>query len=310
MYRIGIDLGGTKIAVGIVDEKNHIAASAVNPTRTELGVEQVVDDMAGAVMNALAFSGIDLSECIGIGLGCPGSCDIEAGVVRNAHNLGWDGVPVCTMLQERLGLSVFLRNDADCAALGEVVAGAAKGSGSALLLTLGTGIGGGLVIGGQIFSGSRGLGGEFGHMCIQMGGELCTCGQRGCWEAYASATALIRQAEAAAAAHPESALAQCGTPDGRKIFAAAAQGDETAKQVVQQYAEYLGIGLTNLINAFYPETVLLGGGISGAGDALLDPLRDYVSTHFFVGNPALLPEIRIAALGSDAGVIGAAALVI
>ena len=309
MYRIGIDLGGTNIAVGIVDEAHQIAASATSPTRVELGAEQVLDDMAQTVMNALNFTGIDLGECIGIGVGSPGSCDAAAGVVRIAHNLGWNSVPLCEMLHARLGLPAFLGNDADCAALGEVTAGAAQGSGSALLLTLGTGIGGGLVIGGEIFSGFRSLGGEFGHMCIAMDGEKCSCGQRGCWEAYASATALIRQGEAAAKAHPDSVLASVAPLDGKKIFDAAAQGDAAAQAVTAQYAEYLGVGLVSLINALYPETVLIGGGVSGAGEALLTPLREYVAAHFFVGDPGLLPQIRAAALGGNAGVIGAAALV-
>jgi len=309
MYRIGIDLGGSKIAVGIVDEEHRLAAGAETPTRAVLGAEQVLDDMALCVMNALSCSGISLSECSGIGIGSPGSCDAAGGIVRNAHNLGWNGVPVCEMLRLRLGLPVFLRNDADCAALGEVTAGAAKGSGSALLLTLGTGIGGGWIVNGEICAGHEDLGGEFGHMCVAMDGEKCSCGQRGCWEAYASATALVRQAESAAAARPDSVLAGMLPLDGKKIYAAAAGGDKAALAVTEQYAVYLGVGLTGLINLLYPEVVLIGGGLSGAGEALLTPLRAYVADHFFVGDPARMPELRIAALGNNAGIIGAAALV-
>ena len=308
MYRIGIDLGGTGIKVGVVDDCGGLAASASSPTRAALGAEQVLDDMAQCVMNGLNFAGIELEECTGIGIGSPGSCDAEHGIVRNAHNLGWENVSVCEMLRQRLHLPVYLANDADCAALGEVVAGAAQGRSSALLITLGTGVGGGYVQNGTICSGHNSLGGEFGHICIAIDGELCTCGQRGCWEAYASATALIRQAETAAQAHPESLL-NAAPLDGRAIYAAAAAGDETACAVTAQYAKYVGVGLVSLINALYPEIILLGGGISGAGDALLEPVRDYAASHFFVGDPTLLPEIRIAALGADAGMIGAAALV-
>ena len=308
MYKIGIDLGGTGIKVGVVDACGTLAASASTPTRAALGPEQVLDDMAQCVMNGLNFAGIGLEECIGIGIGSPGSCDPENGTVRSAHNLGWDHVPICQMLRQRLGLPVFLANDGDCAALGESIFGAAQGCGSALLITLGTGVGGGYVIDGRIRSGHRSLGGEFGHMCIHTGGELCTCGQRGCWEAYAGAGALIRQAKAAAKADPASTLN--GTePDGRSIYAAAAAGDAAANAVTAQYAEYVGVGLVNLINALFPEMILLGGGICGAGDALLLPVRDYVRSHCFVRDPSLLPEIRIAALGSDAGIFGAAALV-
>ena len=309
MYRIGIDLGGTNIAVGILDEENRIAASSSAPTRAALGAEQLLDDIAQCVMNALNFAGIFPEECAGAGIGSPGSCDTRRGVVHNAHNLGWKDVPVCDMLRRRLGLPVFLANDADCAALGEVTAGAAKGRESALLITLGTGVGGGYVTEGSVRSGYRGLGGEVGHICIAMDGEPCTCGRRGCWEAYASATALVRQAKEAALACPASALNAAGVLDGRAVFAAAEAGDETARAVVQRYAEYVGVGLVSLINALFPETVLIGGGISGAGEALLAPLRSYVAENAFIRDPELLPEIRTAALGADAGVIGAAALV-
>lgn len=308
MYRIGIDLGGTGIKVGVVDRNGNLAASASVPTRAALGPEQVLDDVAQCVMNGLNFAGIGLEECVGIGIGAPGNCDASAGIVRNVHNLGWESLAVCEMLRQRLGLPVFLANDADCAALGESTYGAAKGCASALLITLGTGVGGGYVLDGKIRSGHRSLGGEFGHICIAMDGEACTCGQRGCWEAYASATALIRQAKAAAARMPDSLL-NGSVPDGRSIYAAAAAGDAAAQAVTARYAEYVGIGLVSLINALFPEMILLGGGISGAGNALLLPVRDYVRSHSFVRDPLLLPEIRIAALGSDAGIYGAAALV-
>jgi len=308
MYRIGIDLGGTTVSVGIVDEFNRLAGSADCPTRAWLGTQQLLDDIAQCVMNGLNFSGILPEECIGIGIGSPGTCDMENGIVRNAHNLNWENVPVCELLQQRLGLPVFLANDADCAALGEVVAGAASGCASALLITLGTGVGGGYVLGGRISSGFRSLGGEFGHICIAMDGEECTCGQRGCWEAYASATALVRQARRAAEANPRSVL--CGAElNGETVFAAAAAGDETAKAVIARYTEYVGVGLVSLVNALYPEIILLGGGISGAGEALTAPLRSYLARHAFARNLSALPEIRVAALGSASGVIGAAALV-
>ncbi len=308
MYRIGIDLGGTNIAVGIVDEAHRIVAAASAPTRSDNGAKALLDDIAACVRDALRRGGIALGDCAGVGIGVPGTCDTDRGVVRYAHNIGWDGVPVTEELDQRLGLPTFLANDADCAALGEVTAGAAKGAGSALMITLGTGVGGGFVLDGRIWSGHGGLGGEYGHMCILMDGEPCSCGERGCWEAYASATALIRQGYSAAAAHPESAL-NCGSLDGRAIYAAAAAGDDAACAVTVQYARYVGMGLVNFINALFPEVVLLGGGVSGAGDALLRPVRDYVRTHAFVRESSLLPEIRAAALGGDAGIIGAAALV-
>ena len=309
MFRIGIDLGGTNIAVGIVDEQYNILCTAHTPTRTDRGAEGIIDDMIMCISNALNELGEDLGNCRGIGIGSPGTCDNSSGTVRNAHNLGLYGVPLRDMLSRRIGLRVELGNDADCAALGEVVAGAARGSHSALMITLGTGVGGGYVLEGRISSGYRGLGGEFGHICVAMDGEKCTCGQRGCWEAYASASALIRQGKKAAAENPGSALCGAGELDGRKIYACAARGDETAKAVVAQYARYVGVGLTSLANAIFPETILIGGGVSGAGDALMEPVREYVRDNFFVADPALAPEIKLASLGNDAGIIGAAALV-
>ena len=307
-YRIGVDLGGTNIAVGVVDGAQRIVGRASVPTDPSRGASGVADDIVRSVALALDAAGAALADCTAVGVGSPGNCDMENGVVRNAHNLGWESVPLCALLRERTGLLAFVGNDADCAALGEVVAGAARGCGSALLITLGTGVGGGLVIGGKIFSGHRTLGGEFGHMCIAMDGEACSCGERGCWEAYASATALIRQARAAAAAHPESALARTDKLDGRSIYAAAAAGDAAACAVTARYAEYVGIGLVNLMNALFPEVILLGGGVAGAGEALLAPVREYAAAHFFVRDAALLPPILPAALGNDAGIIGAAAL--
>ena len=309
MYRIGIDLGGTNIAVGVVDETHRIIGAAQAPTRAFAGAEAVLSGIVRCVDTAISAASIRKTDCAGAGLGAPGICDVAAGVVHGAHNLGWDGYCVAAPLAAALGLPVALGNDADCAALGEAVAGAARGCESALMITLGTGIGGGYVVDGRIRSGFRGRGGEFGHMCIQMGGEGCTCGQAGCWEAYASATALIRQARAAAAADPASALNRVGEITGRSIYAAAAAGDAAALAVTARYEEYVGVGLVNWINALFPQVILLGGGVSGAGEALLAPVRRYVADHAFVRDAAALPEIRAAALGSAAGVIGAAALV-
>jgi len=307
---IGVDLGGTNIAVGVVEETYRIRCTVSAPTRAEAGPEALLDDVAACVRAAMEKGGCEEKDCVGVGLGAPGSCDRPAGVVRYAPNLDWHGVPAAKLLSERLGgLRVALGNDADCAALAETVAGAACGSESVLLITLGTGVGGGLILGGRVYSGFRGRGGEFGHMVVDMGGAPCGCGQEGCWEAYASATALVRQARQAARAHPESMLNALEPLDGRRVYEAAAAGDAAAQAVTAQYAEYVGVGLVGLINTVAPETVLLGGGVSGAGEALLAPVRGYVRAHAFFRDPELLPDIRAAALGNDAGIIGAAALV-
>ena len=310
MYRIGIDIGGTNIVAGIVDCNYRILEISSIPTRVTESPYDLLNDIEQCIRDLLQSAGISISECAGIGIGTPGSCDPKQGIVRNAHNIGWYSVPVCELLHQRFNLPIFISNDADCATLGEVVAGAARDYSSALLITLGTGVGGGLVVDGKIRSGYRNLGGEFGHMCIAMDGELCACGQRGCWEAYASATALIRQAKAAAAANPDSLLNQCDRLGGLAIYNAAAKGDIAAKAVTEKYAEYVGVGLVNLINALYPEIVLLGGGVSNAGAALIDPVTAYIKDHFFQNNPALLPTISAAYLGGNAGMIGASALVV
>lgn len=308
MYIIGVDLGGTNIDVGVVDENHSIAAKVHTPTLARRKPAEILDDIARCAREAADKAGVEPGQIAALGIGSPGTCDAEKGEVLNAHNLGWFGVPVRAELERRLGLRVYLGNDADCAALGETVAGAARGCSDVLMVTLGTGIGGGIVAGGRVYAGHRSLGGEIGHMCIAMDGEECTCGQRGCWEAYASATALIRRGEAAALARPDSALASLRPLDGLKIFTAAGDGDEAARRVVDGYVRCLGAGLVNMINVLYPEIVLFGGGISRQGENLLRPVREYAAEHFFVGVREVMPRIELASLGSDAGIIGAAAL--
>ena len=310
MYYLGIDLGGTKIAAGVIDEAYGLISRAEVPTRAALGAETVVTDMAACVREALAMAGKSLADCAGAGIGSPGLCDTANGSVRNAHNLGWYGVPVCEMLSKELGIPVKVDNDANCAALGEVVAGSAKGSRSALMVTLGTGVGGGIIIGGEIYSGWQSLGGEIGHMCIVMDGEPCSCGEKGCWEAYAASSALVRQAEKAASGHPESLLAaDAGRLNGKKIFAAVSGGDAVAKAVVERYCTYVAVGIVNLVNAIYPETIIIGGGISAVGETILSPIREYIGEHFFASKKELMPALVQAKLGNDAGIIGAAALI-
>ena len=308
MFRIGVDLGGTNIAVGMVDEGNRIIAGAHTPTAPERGERAVTADIIGCIENALLFGGLEISECSGIGVGSPGRCDDAAGVVRNAFNLGWTETPLGCWLAEQYGLPVRLANDADCAALGESVAGAAAGAESALMITLGTGVGSGMVIDGKIYAGHRALGGELGHMCIALGGEKCTCGMRGCWEAYASATALINQARAAAIKHPESVLAALPEPNGESIFRAADEGDAAAAEVTGKYIEYLAAGITNAVNLLYPEVIVIGGGIGRRGERLLGPLRTLVRERYFARGCGEMPKIVPAALGNDAGIVGAAAL--
>ena len=309
MYRIGIDLGGTNIAVGVVDNRHNIIAEASVPTGAFRPAEEMVADMCRAVELALDKAGLIAADCASIGIGSPGTCDSEAGVVVRAYNLGWFNVPVCKMLHERFGIPVHLSNDANCAALAEAVAGAAVGRRDMILITLGTGVGGGIIIDGKIYAGMRSMGAELGHTLLVLEGEHCTCGRDGCWEAYASATALIRQGKRAGQAHPESALSSFGDAlTAKDVFDAAEQGDETAQAVLERYYVYVAAGITDLVNILGPELVLIGGGISRQGERLLAPVREYVASNCFGGHDRKPPELRAAKLGNEAGIIGAAAL--
>ena len=309
MYRIGIDLGGTNIAVGVVDDRHNIIAEASVPTGAFRPAEEMVADMCRAVELALDKAGLIAADCASIGIGSPGTCDSEAGVVVRAYNLGWFNVPVCRMLHERFGIPVRLSNDANCAALAETVAGGAVGCRNMILITLGTGVGGGIVADGQLLEGVGGTGAEVGHTVLVLDGEDCTCGRKGCWEAYASATALIRQGKRAAAAQPESLLAGYGEGlTGKDVFDAAAAGDAAAQAVVDRYCVYVAAGITDLVNILGPEKVLIGGGISRQGERLLAPIRAYVAANCFGGHDRTPPVIECARLGNEAGIIGAAAL--
>ena len=309
MYRIGIDLGGTNIAVGVVNDRYEIVARRSVPTGAERPAEEVIRDMGDAVEEALRQAGLTAVDCASMGVGSPGACDPQTGVVKRAYNLNWFDVPVCRMLHQRFGIPVRLGNDANCAALAEVVAGAAVGCQDMVLITLGTGVGSGIISRGKILSGLRGGAGEAGHMLLVLDGEPCTCGRRGCWEAYASATALIRQTRQAALAHPESLLAQVEEITGRTAFDAAAQGDAAGKAVVEQYIHYLAVGVANMINIFFPEVIGLSGGVANQGENLLAPLRAAVGPMVF-GNAYAQKHTRITTctLGYRAGVIGAALL--
>ena len=308
MYRIGIDLGGTNIAVGVVDDRHAIIAEASVPTGAFRPAEEMVADMCRAVEMALAKAGLSAADCAGIGIGSPGTCDSAAGTVVRAYNLGWFNVPVCRMLHEHFGIPVHLSNDANCAALAETVAGAAVGCRDMILITLGTGVGGGIIIDGKIYAGMRSMGAELGHTLLVLEGEHCTCGRDGCWEAYASATALIRQAGKAGAEHADSALHGREKLTALDVFQAADAGDTAAQAVIDRWCVYVAAGLTDLVNSLAPEMSLIGGGISRQGERILAPIREYVAKHCFGGREGAVPVIAAARLGNEAGIIGAAAL--
>ncbi|MDO5602410.1 MAG: ROK family glucokinase [Oscillospiraceae bacterium] len=311
-YRIGIDLGGTNIAVGLVDENWSITARCTLSTRAERPAREIIDDMAKAAETVMAQAQVEKEACLSVGVGSPGTCDEKTGEILYANNLGWRNVPLAQELQKRLGLPVYISNDANCAALGEVKAGAAKGCRNALLFTLGTGVGGGIILDGKIFSGGRSCGAELGHTLLMAEGEPCTCGRRGCIEAYASATALIRDTKREMERTPESLMHAAaegyGKVNGRVAFDAARQGDPAAKRVVENYLRYLGEAVVDMINIFRPDIFILGGGIANEGAFLLEPVRAFAARYAYGGALNPLPEIVCAALGNDAGIIGAAAL--
>ena len=308
MYRIGIDLGGTNIAVGIVDEQHHILEEVSVPTGATRPYVDVIADMISAVEQALSAAKLTAADCVSIGIGSPGNCDSDRGVVVRAYNLGWFNVPICEMLQRHFGIPVRISNDANVAALAETVAGAALDCRNMVLITLGTGVGGGIIIDGKIYAGMRTAGAEMGHSLLVLDGEPCSCGRNGCWEAYASVTALIRQGKQAAAEHPESLLAGVKDMMGIDIFCCADRGDAIAQQVIDRWCDYVAAGLTDIVNTLAPEKILIGGGISKQGERILQPIRRYVADHCFGQHEGAIPEIQCAMLGNDAGIIGAAAL--
>ena len=312
MYTIGIDLGGTNIVAGVVDDNYKIVASAKCKTNVPRPAEGILDDMAKVCREAVAKAGLSMDDIHHIGIGSPGTCNTETGEVEYANNLGFAHVMVGPEIKARLGKDVYIGNDADVAALGEVKAGAAQGCKNCICITLGTGVGGGIIINGQIYSGFNFAGGELGHTVMVEGGEPCSCGRNGCWEAYASATALIRQTRRAMEADPDSIMWKLAgsleNVNGITAFDAMRAGDKTGTAVVNTYIDHIACGLTNMINIFQPEILCIGGGICKEGETLLKPLRAYIEKERYSKYSTKQTRICTARLGNDAGVIGAACL--
>lgn len=311
MYRLGIDLGGTNIVAGIVDENCKIISTAKRKTNCPRPSEKIADDIAEASFEAIEKAGITLGDISVAGIGAPGDIDVKNGIILLADNLEFVNVPIVKMLQERMGISFNIQNDANAAAYGEYIAGAGKGTKDFIMLTLGTGVGGGVVINGNLYAGFSNKGAELGHSVINIDGEMCSCGRRGCLEAYASATALIRQTKAAMQQNKQSIMWQLCDNDldnvtGITAFEAMRKGDPTAKQVVDKYIYYISVGIVDNIYVFQPEVICLGGGISGEGDSLIAPIIENVKNQIPSFNPQIDTKIKIAELGNDAGIIGAA----
>ncbi len=295
--RIGIDIGGTETKIGLVDIHQKLITQTSLPTGPERPAEEIIREIGEKALVLLDSQGIAMDQCVGVGIGVPGTVVRKTGMVRYSNNIRWENVPLAKEMGKYLPVPVQVANDADCAALGEACAGAGKECQDVVMLTLGTGVGSGMILDGEIYEGKGGS--EFGHMVIIENGEPCTCGRKGCLEAYASATALKRDAKRASGIER--------TPE--EIFRAAAEGDAQMQEVVEVCIRRLGIGIVNIVNIFRPQLVLLGGGISGQGETLLAPLREMMSEGCFGGEKGELPEIEIAALGNEAGMIGAASLI-
>jgi glucokinase len=311
-YYVGIDLGGTNIVAGVVDEEYNIIAKASTKTNCPRPEKEIADDMARMAIEAVKNAKLTMDQIEWIGVGTPGIANSETGIIEYSNNLGFKDTPMVKYIQETIDKPVFIENDANAAAYGEFVAGAAKGAKNAVCITLGTGVGGGIIIDGRIYSGSNFAGAEIGHTVIEVDGAQCSCGRKGCFEAYSSATGLIRMTKEAIAEHPDCIMAQSekekGKVTARTSFDCMRAGDKYAKAVVDKYIKYLAAGITNTINIFQPDILCIGGGVCNEGDPLLLPMKELVAKEVYTRNSPKNTEIVIAKLGNDAGIIGAAFL--
>ncbi len=312
MYYIGVDVGGTNIATGLVSEEGGLLFKTSVKTLGQRAPEEIVKDIYHTIETVLKETDTPLSEIGGIGLGIPGCFDSETGAVICTNNMNLSGFNLFSELRKYIDKPMKMANDANCAALGEAAYGAAKGYRYAVMVTLGTGIGGGFVMDEKVYNGFNGAAMEVGHMTIDLGGKLCNCGRSGCWECYASATALVEQTKEMMEKYPDSAMHQWvkenGSVSGRTAFDCARQGDEAANLVVDTFASYLAIGLTDLINLFQPDVIVIGGGISHEGDFLLDKVSRQTKESSYAGRDLPNAIYKTAQLGNDAGIIGAGML--
>jgi len=312
MLYIGVDVGGMSIKAGLVDEEGNILYKHSCPTGVERGYVAVIRDIAQLGLATVAKSGHSMDEVKAIGIGIPGIMDQRTGIVPFCTNLAWHDVPILEEMKQYTDLPVYVDNDATVAGLAESVKGVSAGTKNSVFVTLGTGVGGGIIINGKPFSGAHGVASEIGHMVTVAGGLPCTCGKRGCWERYASATALIRAGRVLCAEKPGCPLMQAVDGDIRTLTAKdvidlAMDGDADCVKIFDDYIYHLVVGLTNLINVYDPEVIVLGGGVSHSGEFLLNAVRALLPKYvFFKSMP--YAKVELAQLTNDAGIIGAAML--
>ena len=314
-YYIGVDVGGSNIACAVVNEECEIISRSKAKTHGKTGsidYTEVLDIIIRTVNLACEAAGIKPSDASSIGIGCPGICNSDMGIVEYTNNLGFRNVPLKTDVEDKFKIPVYLDNDANAAAFGEYIAGAAMGSKNAVVITLGTGVGSGIIINGRIYRGTNFAAGEIGHTVIVADGLPCSCGRKGCFEAYSSATGLVNMTKKAAEKHPESLINKLIKEDGRAsartAYKAAKLGDEVGKAVTEEYVKYLAVGIANVINTFQPDILCIGGGVCNEGSLLLNPLKEAVYKEIYSRDSKKTTRLAICTLGNDAGIIGAAML--
>ena len=310
---IGIDLGGTKIGTALVNSAGEIIAYDYRETHASEGLEAVIGRMLDAARHVMAQAGVERSQVAAVGIGAPGPLEVETGVVVAPPNMpGWERVPLKRLIEERLGITTFIENDANAAALGEHRFGAGRGVEHMIYVTVSTGIGGGLILDGELYHGATGMAGEIGHVTIVPYGPLCGCGNRGCLEALASGTSVARQARERVARGVPTLMADLAEGDPERITArlvaeAAGRGDVEAQEILAEAMGYLGIGMATLVNLFNPQLIVIGGGLTNIGEAMFEPVRRAIDRHAF-RVPAQAVRVVQAGLGDKVGVLGAAAV--
>lgn len=318
MYTIGVDLGGTNIAIGLCDENLNIVDKGSTPTLAKRDSELIIKDMAALAMTIVERNGLTEADIEYVGIAAPGSVDPDNGIIEYSNNIQMSNFPIVEIFKKYFPTErVYIANDANAAALGEALAGAAKGAPTSMMITLGTGVGGGIILDGKIFAGGVNFGGaELGHTVIVAGGRQCSCGRRGCFEAYCSASALSamtrEKMHELSLKGIHSQLFEEEKKDGkvsaRTAFNAMKKGDVYGKQIVDDYIEYLAIGITNMINIFQPHILALGGGVCNEKEYLTVPLNKIINREQYTRNNANKTKVVTATLGNDAGIIGAAGL--
>lgn len=307
MYTIGVDLGGTNIAVGLVDEKHQIVARLSTPTNADRPYDEIVDDIALTINKLVSENNVSMDAIKYIGLGAPGVLDNEKGTITDNSNIHWENYPIRQKLQKHIDKPIFLGNDANVATWAEYINGCGKDTQNFVMLTLGTGVGGGMVFNGKLFTGSHSIGAEIGHFIFKAGGNKCGCGNQGCIEAYCSATALIKMALKDLEEHTDSVIAKAEKVSAKTVIEAAKVGDEYGVKLFEEYTDNLAQVLAGIINFLDPDIIALGGGVANAGEFLLEPVREKM-LKYTVFTDLVQTKILQAEMGNDAGIIGAASL--